>query len=170
MQHLDGTINVSAYVGQSLRELFAPQLKFESIDYRDIDPHSELIAGIRIYVDEDHVKILSGKCVVPDKDNVDLTLHRGFVYHCAASIQTYLPEHLVEHFRYVFYSKINWCTQHCLIQGNERRISITMENQFLNVAYVVTNVISSNTFEFELYLFPVESDLMKNVFNAIKGN
>lgn len=172
MKRLDGTVSVFPYSGHSVRKLFAPHLECKMMDYRDFQPLLNTGNGISIYDGEEYspVRILSGKCIVPDKGNVDLTLHRGFVYHCGNTIQAYLSEHLVEHFRYVFYSKINWCVQHCLIQGNEQRICIIMENQFLNVAFIVTDVASSNEFDFELFMFPVECDLMRNVFNAIKGN
>ena len=172
MKRLDRTVSVFPYSGHSVRKLFAPHLECTMMDYRDFQPLLNTGNGISIYDGEEYspVRILSGKCIVPDKGNVDLTLHRGFVYHCREVIQTYLPKHLTEYFRHMFYSEINWCIQHCLIQGNERRICIAIENKFLNIAFIVTNVASSNEFDFELFMFPVECDLMKNVFNAIKGN
>jgi hypothetical protein len=139
------------------------------VDFRTSQNRGELNQAAHIHDAPNGAKIITVKNFTLN-DKRDITLERSIVYHVQNEIGTYVPEDIAEHFRYIFYSKINWCIDHCLTQGAEGLIAIAMTNAFLNVGFVVTKTADRNIVDFELFLFPIESDLMKNVFNAIKGN
>ncbi len=169
MMNLDGEILVRPYNGQSLVSLFAQNIQPCMVDFRTSQNRGELNQAAHIHDAPNGAKIITVKNFTLN-DKRDITLERSIVYHVQNEIGTYVPEDIAEHFRYIFYSKINWCIDHCLTQGAEGLIAIAMTNAFLNVGFIVTKTADGNIIDFELFLFPVESDLMKNVFNAIKGN
>ena len=169
MMNLENEITVLPYSGESYVSLFMADASPYATDFRTAVKRGELNQSVDIFDDDDSVKVISANNFRINA-NHDITLERCVVDHVKDIIGIYIPEELGEHFRYILYSKINWCIDKSLTYGETQAVALTISNKFVDVAFLIRNPRYPDILDFELFLFPIKSELYSNVFNAIKGN